>query len=73
MTLVDGRPEIVAEVARCAFPLRAYLAEALGKLLDSDPFRRALPGHLAPDSATQARLPLLERRLQAIAGRSSAA
>ncbi len=69
VTLVDGRPEIVDEVARSASQLRAYLEEELGKLLDNEPFRRALPGHLAPDAATQARLPLLERRLQLIAGR----
>lgn len=69
VTLVDGRPEIVEEVARSASALRAYLREELGKLLDSGPFLRALPGHLAPDAATQARLPLLGRRLRLIAGR----
>ena len=71
MTLVDGRSEIVDETARAASALRAYLREEVGKLLDDESFRRALPGHLGPDAASQARLPLLERRLQLIAGRSS--
>lgn len=71
VTLVDGRPEIVDEVASSAAALRTYLREEVGRLLDTEAFRRALPGHLGPDAATQARLPLLKRRLQAIAGRSA--
>lgn len=71
VTLVDGRSEIVDEAAGTASALRAYLREEVGKLLDDESFRRALPGHLGPDAASQARLPLLKRRLRLIAGRSS--
>jgi len=36
-------------------------------LLANDAFLEALPGHLSPDRASQARLPLLIKRLREIA------
>jgi hypothetical protein len=66
--LVDGRPEIVEEVASAEADLRDYVAEQLRDLLGSPEFEDALPGHLAADEASQARQPTILRRLRAIAG-----
>jgi len=66
--VVDGRAEIVEEVRASDDALRAYLRDRLGSLLGENRFLSALPGHLPSDSASQARLPLLRRRLASIAG-----
>ena len=49
-------------------PLRTYLRMEFGKLLANDGFISALPGHLLSDAASQARLPILLRRLSAMSG-----
>jgi hypothetical protein len=68
VALIDGRPELVDEVRRADKPLRAYLAERFTALSGSASFLDALPGHLPPDSASQARLPLILERIRTIAG-----
>ncbi len=68
VALLDGRPEIVEEVTASAQDIRGYLAGRFGGFLADRAFRDALPGHLPPDAASQARLPLLDRRMKAIAG-----
>ena len=65
--VVDGRAEIVEEVRASGEALQAYLRGEFGRLLGDDRFLSALPGHLPSDSASQARLPLLRRRLASIA------
>jgi predicted nucleotidyltransferase len=67
VALVDGRTELVDEVLQADELLRSYLAARFTALLDSTSFLDALPGHLPPDSASQARLPLLLERFRAIA------
>lgn len=62
ITVVDGRGKIVDEINEARFDLRAYLVEAFRALAVNEDFQEALPGHLPPDSASQARLPLLRRR-----------
>jgi hypothetical protein len=64
--VVDGREEIVKEVHASAEPLSAYLRVELGRLLADGKFTSALPGHLPSDTASQARLPILLRRLTAM-------
>jgi hypothetical protein len=68
ITVIDGRPEIVEEVPSARADVRAYIAEELQALLSTRAFTDALPGFLLPDAATQARLPILIGRLNALAG-----
>lgn len=66
--VVDGRAEIVNDVKGAAAVLQDYLRLELGKLLRDERFLSSLSGHLASDAASQARLPLVRRRLASIAG-----
>lgn len=66
VTVVDGRQEIVVEVAAVSADIRAYVASQLRALLDNRDFVEALSGFLLPDTASQARRPLLEQRLKAL-------
>lgn len=68
ITVVDGRPEIVGEIATADFEVRDYIASEISALVGDRDFIEALPGFLLPDAASQARRPLLEERLRAIAG-----
>jgi hypothetical protein len=66
ITLVDGRPEIVAEVSRSAADLRRYLSEEFRSLLADPAFRNALPGHMLPDAANQERVTIVLKWIQQI-------
>jgi hypothetical protein len=63
MTVVDGRRELIDEVHRAPADVRTYIASEMQRLLDTRQFLDALPGFLLPDSASQARQPLLRERL----------
>ncbi len=67
VTVIDGRANIVAEVATATSALRAFVINAVRTLLAVPAFNESLPGHLPGDDASQRRLPLLRRKLQAIA------
>lgn len=67
VAVLDGRPELVDEVAASQPDLRVYLADRFSALLADHRFMQALPGHLPGDAASQARRPLIERRMRAIA------
>lgn len=67
IAVVDGREAIVDDVLSSEIGVRLYLAEAFSGLLKDARFRSALPMHLPPDSASQARAPLVEKRLREIA------
>lgn len=56
LAVVDGRPSIVGEVEGESDELRRYVAEQLTKHLAAG-LADAVPGHLAPDRASQARFP----------------
>jgi len=69
LSVIDGRPELLEE-ARCASDdVRTYLALEFSSLLRDTGFIDALPGHLPPDEASQARIPMLHERLQTLARR----
>src|SRR6185437_2252247 len=55
VTVVDGRPEIVDDVATAAAEIRAYISSEIRSLLANPDFMEALPGFLLPDPANQAR------------------
>jgi hypothetical protein len=67
ITVLDGRVEIVEEVQQSEEGIKRYLAEQFRRLLEKDEFLDALPGHLAPDEASQQRLPIVEDRMRQIA------
>jgi predicted nucleotidyltransferase len=67
LTVVDGRREIEKEIENATPALKAYLNEKVGALLEDAQFCYALEGHLPGDPGSQARVPILLRRLKAIA------
>ncbi len=67
VTLIDGRAEVVDEAAQTNPDVREFLRGRLSTLLATQAFMDALPAHLPPDAASQARLPLVLDRLRRIA------
>lgn len=67
ITIVDGRQSLIDEFTAETPSLRAFVGGRIRDLLAQSRFVEALPGHLGGDSASQARLPILRRRLDAIA------
>ena len=67
LAVVDGRRTLCAELASERKDLRQYVSESIADLLQRPSFVDTLPGHLPPDAASQARLPLLMERLKQIA------
>jgi len=66
IAVVDGRAEIVDDVAAASNDVQAYIGAQMRALLDNRDFTDALPGFLHPDPASQARRSLLERRLRSL-------
>lgn len=66
VNVVDGRPELISEIAVAAPELRQYLAAQCGKLLDTPGFANALPGMVFPDESLARRVKLLAQRLEQI-------
>ena len=71
IAVIDGRAEIIQEVIDADEDVRAYLIAQFSDLIADDDFMDALPGHLRPDSASQQRLPILIKRIEQLAGKSS--
>lgn len=67
ITVLDGRPEIISEIRNASDDLKDFLSQTFSILLGNNEFLDAIPGHLPPDRASQARLPLLINRLGQIA------
>jgi hypothetical protein len=67
IAVIDGRPELVREVAEAPDDVRTYIAAEARKLLGTRAFVDALPGFLLPDSASQGRVPLLIESLRTLA------
>jgi hypothetical protein len=67
LAVVDGREEIVGEIARADTDVRRYIASEFAVLLENLEFVEALSGFLLPDAANQGRRAMLEGRLRAIA------
>ncbi|MEJ2378037.1 MAG: hypothetical protein P8Y71_22530 [Pseudolabrys sp.] len=68
VAVLDGRPGIAEEVATADGALRAHLALRFAALLADDNFVAAVPGHLAGDTSSPARLPIVMERIASIAG-----
>jgi hypothetical protein len=67
IAVVDGRVELVAQLVAAPEDVRTFVAGQTRGLMNDNAFREALPGHLPGDKASQARLPMLEERLDRIA------
>lgn len=67
LAIVDGRDSLLDECKQVDAALKAYLQIKFAELMNSLSFRQALSGHLSPDAASQSRLSLLVRRLDALA------
>ncbi|MFU8888744.1 MAG: nucleotidyl transferase AbiEii/AbiGii toxin family protein [Trueperaceae bacterium] len=59
VALVDGREEIVDEVLATESTARTFISDAFRALLADPSFVEAIPAHLLPDAASQARAPLI--------------
>ena len=66
VTLVEGRPEIVAEVRRLGAGAKEFVRQVLSSLLDDDEFRFAIHGHLPPDAHGQERSEIVMQRIRAL-------
>ncbi|MHB1092396.1 hypothetical protein [Thiobacillus sp.] len=66
VNVVDGRPELAAEVASAVPELRQYLAGQCRALLAIPGFMNALPGMVFPDESLAERVKLLALRFEQI-------
>ena len=66
VTVRDGRPELLSELERAEPKIQQELASRFEALRQNSRFIDAVAGHLAPDAASQARLPGVIGRIEAI-------
>jgi predicted nucleotidyltransferase len=69
ISVLDGRPEIVAEVEQAATPLTQYLSGEFSAMLSNPNFLESLPGNLLPDVVSQHRIRIVLDRIRQIAER----
>lgn len=67
ISVVDGRPELVEELARADSELRGYVAGVFARLVADEGFLDALPG-LIIEGSPAVRSPVVLQRLRTIAG-----
>ena len=67
INLIDGRPELVDEVAQSLTELRSYLAAQCGTLLDTQAFHDGLQGLIVPDALHGAQVAKVTQRLTHLA------
>jgi hypothetical protein len=67
VAVLDGRPEIVTEVAQAPEKLRRHLAEQFRGFLGNARFTDALPGHLPRDESSPSRAQVVMDRMAEIA------
>jgi len=66
-TVIDGREELYDEIASSEKSLREFIAASFSRWADNPDLFMALAGQLPPDSESQKRYGLLERRFMALA------
>ncbi len=67
INVIDGRPELLAEIAMADPVLRQYLGEQCRVLMGASRFVDSLPGMIQPDEMLADRVRLLKSRLDRIA------
>jgi predicted nucleotidyltransferase len=66
VSLIDGRPEIVSDVATVSENLKKYLASEFALLMNNPQFLQALPGHLNYSQESESREKIVKERILAI-------
>jgi hypothetical protein len=66
ISLLDGRPEIIDDLALVSTNLQKYLAEEFSSLINNDNFIQALPGHLNYSNEAFIRQNIVRERIMAI-------
>jgi predicted nucleotidyltransferase len=69
--LIDGRAEIIDEIADSAADVKDFIAGVFRKWLADGRFLEAVPGHLLPDQASQERRSIILGRIKKIVELSS--
>jgi hypothetical protein len=67
IAVIDGRPDIVDDVAQAPAALRAAIAAKFGELLARPNVADVVAAQLLPDAESQDRLPLVLARIEAMA------
>ena len=67
IAVIDGRPDIVDDVAQAPADLRAAIAAKFGELLARPNVADVIAAQLLPDAESQDRLPLVLARIEAMA------
>lgn len=67
ISIINGRKEIIEEIAKSSLDLRTFLSETFTALLANESFLESIPGHLLPDPANQARYGIVLQRINQIA------
>lgn len=68
VNVIDGRSNLLNEIATSPADLREYLAQRCGELLETPLFEDYLPGLIAPGEDQAERAQLVYERIQSIAG-----
>lgn len=66
ISVIDGRPEVIDEVLNTDEELKRYFIEKFSALLKAPRFLEALPGMLPGDESSQARIPIILKRMKNI-------
>ena len=66
IAVIDGRPEIVADLASAPLELRGYVATRLKQFLARQDATVLVAAHLMPDSDSQDRLPIVVDRIRGL-------
>ena len=67
VAVVEGREQLLEELAEAPTDIRKYLGEATGKLLGNERFLEALPGYVPGDAISQLRVSIIIERLKNMA------
>jgi hypothetical protein len=66
IAVVEGREQLLEELAGAPADLRKYLSKATSKLLANERFLDALPGYVPGDAISQLRVAIILERLKAM-------
>lgn len=70
IALLDGRPEIVKDIASSDSAVKNYISSVFSALLNNKNFTYALPGHLNYGNESEGRKNIVMQRMQLISGTS---
>jgi len=70
LIVLDGREELGGELRDAPDKVSDFIAKSFTSLLEDDDFRTAIPEHLPPDAASQARASIILERMSEIKQRT---